>query len=280
MDRLDAMSVFLSVADLGSFSAAGRALRLPLPTVSRKVAELEAHLGVKLFVRTTRRLALTEAGKSYRLAARRILAEVEEAERSAAGEFRAPRGELTLTAPVLFGRLHVLPIVIEFLADYPEIDIRLALTDRNLDVIDEHVDVAVRIGQLPESGLIATRLGAIRRVVCAPPRLIAQFGAPNCRTTCVAGPASSSVPYRLRGPGRFASRRRAGPWRLKSSRGFRSPPRKRRCRRRARASAPFACCIISAPTPSAPARSKFCSRILNPSPRRSISSTCRAGGRR
>ena len=118
MDRLEAMAILLLVVDRGSFSAASRELRMPLTTVSRKVNELEAHLGTRLLVRTTRKLALTDAGGAYVAAARRILVEVGEAERVAAGEFRTPRGELILTAPILFGRLHILPIVTDFLARF------------------------------------------------------------------------------------------------------------------------------------------------------------------
>lgn len=179
MDRLKAMSIFLRVVGKGSFSAASRDLRMPLATVSRKVSELEDHLGTPLLVRTTRRLALTDAGAAYVTAARRILADVEESERSAAGELHVPRGELILTAPVLFGRLHILPIVTEFLAAYPEIDVRLLLSDRNLHLIDEHVDVAARIGPLPDSSMIATRVGSTRPVVCASPALLKKHRPPR-----------------------------------------------------------------------------------------------------
>jgi DNA-binding transcriptional LysR family regulator len=178
MDRLEAMSVLLRVADKGSFSAVSRELRMPLATVSRKVSELEAHLGTRLLRRTTRKVALTDAGIAYAASAKRILEQVGEAERVAAGEFHAPRGELTVTAPVSFGRLHVVPIVAELLAAYPEIDVRLLLLDRNLHLIDDHVDVAVRIGRLSDSGLVAGRVGAMRTVVCASPKLLAAHGTP------------------------------------------------------------------------------------------------------
>ncbi len=151
---------------------------MPLATVSRKIGELEAHLGTRLLVRTTRKLALTDAGRVYLAAARRILGEVEEAERIAAGEFQVPRGELVLTAPVLFGRLHILPIVAAFLETYPEIRVRLRFSDRNVDLVDEHVDMAVRIGALPDSSMIATRAGSMRVVVCASPALLAAHGEP------------------------------------------------------------------------------------------------------
>src|SRR5262245_23192591 len=134
MDRLLAMRVLSAVIDTGSFSAASRKLGLPLATVSRRVAELEAHLGVRLINRTSRRLDLTEAGRDYLPAARRILDELAEAERIASGEYAAPRGELVVTAPLVFGRLHVLPILVEFLKAYPDVDIRLVLNDRNLSL--------------------------------------------------------------------------------------------------------------------------------------------------
>src|SRR5262249_7565060 len=124
---------------------------VPLATVSRKVNELETHLRTKLLVRTTRKVALTDAGATYVASARRILDEIDETERIAAGEFHVPRGELILTAPIFFGRLHILPIVTEFLAAYPEINVRLLLSDRNLHLIEDHVDMAVRIGPLPDN---------------------------------------------------------------------------------------------------------------------------------
>jgi DNA-binding transcriptional LysR family regulator len=179
MDRLEAMSILLLTVEKGSFSAAARELRIPLPTVSRKVSELEAHLGTPLLIRTTRRLTLTDAGTAYVAAAKRILEEVNEAERMAAGEFITPRGELVLTAPMLFGRLHLLPIVTEFLVTFPEIDVRLVLSDRNLHLIDDHVDMAVRIGALPDSSMIATRVGSMRTVVCASPEFLGTHGYPK-----------------------------------------------------------------------------------------------------
>jgi DNA-binding transcriptional LysR family regulator len=179
MDRLEAMSILVRVAETGSFSAASRQLGMPLATVSRKVGELESHLGTKLLTRTTRKVALTDVGSSYLVSAKRILEQVDETERTVAGEFFQPRGELILTAPVLFGRLHILPIVTEFLAAYPDVRVRLALSDRNLHLIDDHVDVALRIGPLPDSRIVATRVGSMRTVVCASPQLLAGHGAPR-----------------------------------------------------------------------------------------------------
>jgi DNA-binding transcriptional LysR family regulator len=163
----------------GSFSAASKQSGIPLATVSRKVNELEKHLGTRLLTRTTRKVALTDTGATYAASAKRILEEVDDAERVAAGEFHAPRGELVLTAPLLFGRLHILPIVTEFLAAYPQINIRLLLSDRNLHLIDDHIDMAVRIGPLPDSSLVATRIGSMRIVVCASPNLLTSHGEPK-----------------------------------------------------------------------------------------------------
>jgi DNA-binding transcriptional LysR family regulator len=178
MNRLESMSILVAVVDAGSLSAAARHLGMPLATVSRKVAELESHLKTRLLHRTTRQLSLTEAGASYVAACRRILEDIGEAERTATGEYAAPKGELVVTAPVVFGRLHIVPVVADFLAQYPEIDIRLVLTDRVVHMMDEQVDVAVRIGELPDSALMATRVGTVRRVVCASPAYLATHGVP------------------------------------------------------------------------------------------------------
>jgi DNA-binding transcriptional LysR family regulator len=179
VDRLEAMSLLLSVVEAGSLSAAGRKLGVPLPTVSRKISDLEAHLNTRLLIRSTRKLALTDLGTAYVAAARRILDEVSEAERAASGEHAAPRGDLVITAPVVFGRLHVLPVIAEFLSQWPEINVRLVLADRNLDLIDDHIDIAVRIGGLADSALVATRVGAVRNVVCGSPAYFAAHGVPK-----------------------------------------------------------------------------------------------------
>ena len=179
MDRLDAMTVFLAVVDEGSLSAAGRRLAMPLATVSRKLAELEGHLGARLLNRSTRRLELTEPGRAYEQACRRILDEVAGAEAAVAGEYDAPRGELAITAPLVFGRLHVLPVVNDFLRVNAEVDVRLALGDRIAHLIDEHVDVALRIGTLPDNRLNAIPLGQLRSVVCASPGYLKAHGTPR-----------------------------------------------------------------------------------------------------
>ena len=217
MDRLEAMGVLLSVVEKGSFSAASRALSMPLATVSRKVSELESHLGAKLLVRTTRKVALTEAGAAYAASARRVLEMIDETERIAAGEFLAPRGELVLTAPVLFGRLHLLPVVADFLALYPEINVRLVLADRNIDLIEEHVDMAARIGSLPESSMIATRIGSMRTVVCASPQLLTRHGVPKSPEDLADWPC---VNFDFRSP--------SSTWPFRSKEGIRETPVKPR----------------------------------------------------
>lgn len=179
MDRLDAMSILLEAVDAGSLSAAGRRLGVPLATVSRKVSDLERHLGTRLLNRSTRQLTLTDAGRSFVVACRRILEDVAEAERAASGEYRAPKGELSLSAPIVFGRLHVLPAAMAFLETYPDIDIRLMLSDRVVDLQEDRVDVAIRIGELPDSSLVATKVGSIRRVLCGSPAYFAAHGTPK-----------------------------------------------------------------------------------------------------
>ena len=178
MDRLEAMSILLAVVEAGSLSAAARRLGVPLPTVSRKVADLESHLQTRLLHRTTRQLSLTEAGASYVHACRRILDDVAEAERVATDEYAAPKGELALTAPVVFGRLHIVPLVAQFLADYPDIRIQLLLTDRVVHLMEEQIDIALRIGALPDSTLLARGVGAVRSVVCGSPAYFASRGVP------------------------------------------------------------------------------------------------------
>lgn len=177
MDRLEAMSILLAVVEAGSLSAASRRLGTPLATVSRKISDLEKHLKVRLLTRSSRQLALTEAGRSYVAASRRILDDVGEAERAAAGEYITPKGELVVTAPIVFGRLHVLPVVSAFLKAYPDIDIRMVLSDRFVHLLDDHIDAAIRIGDLPDSSMMAVRLGTVRRVVCASPGYLEVHGA-------------------------------------------------------------------------------------------------------
>ena len=179
MDRLEAMSIVLAVAEAGSLSAAARRLNTPVATASRKITELEEHLHAKLFERSARKLRLTDSGLSYVAALKRILADLSEADRAAAGEYTRPTGELVVTAPVGLGRLHLMPILAEFLRAYPEIDVRLLLSDRVLSLTEDQFDVALRIGELPDSRLIALRLGTIRTVVCASPAYLEARGTPR-----------------------------------------------------------------------------------------------------
>ena len=179
MDRLEAMSILLEAVETGSLSAAGRRLGMPLPTISRKVSDLEGHLKTRLLLRGGRKLVLTDAGRNYVAACKRILEDVVEAERIAAGEYRAPTGELVISTPLVFGRVHVVPVVTEFLKTYPDIHIRLQMTDRVVNLIEDHIDLAVRIGTLPDSSLIATRVGTPNLVVFASPAYLAQRGTPR-----------------------------------------------------------------------------------------------------
>jgi len=178
MDRFDAIRTLLAAVDGGSLSAASRKLGMPLPTVSRQVSELEARLRTQLVIRTNRKLLLTDAGSAFVAAGRRVLEELEEAERAAAGEYRIPRGDLLVTAPIMFGKLHVTPVVLAFLAAYPEVNVRVALFDHVIDLVENHVDVAVRIGHLPDSGLVAARIGEIHWVICASPAYLSTRGTP------------------------------------------------------------------------------------------------------
>lgn len=178
MDRLDATTVLMVVVEEGSLSAGARRLRTPLATVSRKVADLERHLGTQLLIRTSRRVALTEAGRGFVEASRHTIDRLEEAERAAAGEYSEPRGELAITAPVVFGRRHVLPLAAEFLAGHSKIDLRLSLIDRHVNLVEDHLDLGVRLGHLEDSALKAIRVGAVRRVICASPGYLAHRGTP------------------------------------------------------------------------------------------------------
>src|SRR6201986_2285594 len=178
MDRLGAMRVFVTVATLRSFSRGARRLQLSPSVVTRSVAQLEKELGLTLLLRTTRSLRLTERGELYLESCQRILEDIDGAERQVRGEDAAPRGTLKVAAPVVFGRLHVLPIVNNVLRDYREVAVELTLSDRNVHLVEEGVDVAVRIGELADSSLIAVRLGAVSRVVVASPAYLKGRGVP------------------------------------------------------------------------------------------------------
>lgn len=179
MNRFHEMTVFLAVAEARSFAAAARRLEMSAPTVTRSVAALEHRLGVLLLVRTTRSLRLTEAGERYAADCRRILDDVEQADEAAAGVMGAPRGALSITAPAFFGELHVMSAVLGYLRVHREVSVRTLLVDRVVNLLDEGVDVAVRIGALPDSTLTAVPVGQVRRVVCAAPAFLQEHGEPK-----------------------------------------------------------------------------------------------------
>src|SRR5262245_2258057 len=160
MDRIDNVAVFSEVAERGSFTEAARRLHRSPAAVTRAVAELEARLGVRLLNRTTRAVSITEPGQRFLAGARRVLADLAEIEQAAIGLGRAPRGELRVTAPIVFGRKHVLPLVTDFLEKFPEVSVRLTLLDRPADLVDEGLDAAVRIGALADTSAIVTRVGS------------------------------------------------------------------------------------------------------------------------
>ena len=179
MDRLQTMAVFVGVAEEAGFAPAARRLNMSPPSVTRAVSELEARLGARLLHRTTRSVRLTEAGERYLADCRRILAEVEEADRHAAGLHAAPRGRVTLSASVMFGRMVVAPIVLDLLDRYPELSVSTLFVDRVVHLVDEGIDVAVRIAELPDSSLTAVRVGSVRRVLCASPDYLNARGRPD-----------------------------------------------------------------------------------------------------
>jgi DNA-binding transcriptional LysR family regulator len=177
-DRLDALAIFVAVAERQSFVEAARQLSRSPASVTRAVGALEERLQTRLFNRTTRSVALTDAGARYLDRCRRVLATYDELEAVNFGERVEPRGWINVTAPAMFGRLHVLPLLRSFLEDYPQVDVRLLLLDRVVSLVDEGLDLGVRIGQLPDSTLRAVRVGQVRRVVCATPQYIARRGVP------------------------------------------------------------------------------------------------------
>ncbi len=178
MDRLQTMSVFVRVAEEGGFAAAARRLNISPPSATRAVSELEARLGARLLHRTTRSLQLTEAGQRYLADCRRILSEVAEADRHAAGVHATPSGRVSMSASVLFGRMVVAPILLDVLEDYPQISISATFVDRVIHLMEDGIDIAVRIAELPDSSLPAVRVGSVRRVLCAAPDYLAARGRP------------------------------------------------------------------------------------------------------
>ncbi len=179
MDRLLAMNTFLAVVDTGGFAPAARKLQVSPPVVTRAVAELEERLGVQLLVRTTRVVRVTETGARYAEDCRRLLAGIADAEEAATGTHLALRGQLAVTAPVLFGRLYITPIVTTYLQRYPQVEATCWFLDRVVNLVDEGMDVAVRIGDLPDSSLQAIRVGQVRRVLCAAPAYLERAGTPE-----------------------------------------------------------------------------------------------------
>lgn len=205
MDRLHLIQVFVAVVDAQGFAGAARKLDISPPAVTRAVGELEAHLGVRLLTRTTRMVRVTEAGDRYVQDCRRILTDLALADEAVAGLHGTPRGRLTLTAPVLFGALHVAPIVTEYLQRYPQVVASCWFLDRVVNLMDEGVDIAVRIGELPDSSLQALRVGQVRRVICAAPDYLARHGTPQdpdeltAHTVIAASGVSPATEWRLRG---------------------------------------------------------------------------------
>jgi DNA-binding transcriptional LysR family regulator len=179
MDKLRAMATFTRIVDGGSLTAAAEALRTSLPSVVRTLAALEAELDVRLLNRTTRRIALTDEGREYYERCKRVLSEIDDAEAALSARRVAPKGRLRLTAPVMFGRLHVAPTTTEFIVEFPAVRVDLLLLDRTVDLVEEGIDVGVRIGALPDSSLVAIPVGNTSRVVCASPAYLKRFGVPK-----------------------------------------------------------------------------------------------------
>ena len=178
MDRFETLTAFVAVADQRGFAAAARALGTAPPAITRAVAALERHLGVTLFHRSTRAVSLTDDGAAFLDRARRILAELREAEQIVMGGRSAPRGQLFVTAPVMFGRLHVLPAISALLDAHEGLNVRMLLLDRNVRIVEEGIDVAVRIGALADSALRAVTIGSVRQTIVASPDYLARSGVP------------------------------------------------------------------------------------------------------
>ncbi|SAL72542.1 LysR family transcriptional regulator [Caballeronia terrestris] len=203
MDRFQAMATFVTVVETGGFASAARKLDVSPSVVSRVVTDLEERLGVRLLTRTTRVVRLTDAGSAYFEDCRRILGEVDDAELSATGTHSSPRGQLTVTAPVLFGKYYVMPVVIDYLARYPEANVTAWFIDRVVNMVDEGIDVAVRIGELASSSLQAIGVGSVRRVLCASPEYLERHGVPrrpqdlDGHTTILVSGISTTPEWRL-----------------------------------------------------------------------------------
>lgn len=206
MDKLETMRVFIEAAECQSFVKAGHKLNLSAPTVTRSIAQLEHTLGVRLFNRTTRRVRLTDSGARYYGDAKRILEEVEQAEATAAGIYTEPKGVLSVTAPVLFGQKYIMPIMDEYLQQNPSVNVKAIFYDRVGNLIDEGLDVAIRIGHLKDSSLFATQVGSIRRVVCGSPDYFDKYGTPKSPSELanhkiiLASTVEPSTTWRFRSP--------------------------------------------------------------------------------
>ena len=203
MDRFHLMSVFVAVAEAESFAGGARRLNISPPAVTRAVAMLEQRLGIKLLTRTTRFVRVTDAGHRYLDSARRILAQADEADESVAGALATPRGQLAVTAPVLLGSMYVMPGIVDYLKQYPDVSISALFLDRVVNLLEEGLDVGVRIGELPDSTMRAIPVGSVRRVLCASPQYLKQHGAPKeprditGHTIVSANPVTPSIEWRF-----------------------------------------------------------------------------------
>lgn len=194
MDRLDTMRVFVAVAEARGFAPAARQLRMSPPAVTRAVVALEQRIGARLLHRTTRLVRLTEAGERFLADCRRILAELQEAEASAGGAYAEPQGQLAVTASAMFGRMYIAPLLLDFLAEYPKVSARAVFVDRIVNLLEEGLDVAIRIARLPDSSFTAVRVGAVRRVVVASPAYLAARGEPRTPADLAAHDAIGFTP--------------------------------------------------------------------------------------
>lgn len=203
MDRFHLMAVYVAVAEEESFAGGARRLGMSPPAVTRAIAALEKRLGVSLLTRTTRFVRATDAGQRYLEHARRILAETDEADEAVAGVNSAPRGQLAVTAPVLFGRMFVMPSIVDYLRHFPDMAISAVFLDRVMNLLEEGMDVGVRIGELPDSSMRAVTVGHVRRVVCAAPDYLRKHGVPRTpselskHTVIAASPVSPSVDWKF-----------------------------------------------------------------------------------
>ncbi|OYY71919.1 LysR family transcriptional regulator [Sphingomonas sp. 28-63-12] len=212
MDRLQAMKTFVKAADVGGFAEAARQLHMSPPAVTRAIAMLEGHVGARLFTRTTRVIKLTEAGQRYLEDCRRILAAINEAEAAAAGRYAHPSGLLVVTASMLFGELYVLPVLLDYLDAYPAVAAQALFVDRVTNIVEEGIDVAVRIGNLPDSSHSAIRVGSVRRVICGTPDYFERHGRPQlpddlaAHRIVAASASASALEWRFGGIGQKAVR--------------------------------------------------------------------------